>query len=98
MAAMCLSIDSTIKAQEFIVLVVLLCTCTRVLIFASSCTMNHTACVLHFFGVESQFNCVNLRLSGAGLLLHIEVLFLLNAGIISSQVVSEALLKQTSSF
>ena len=64
---------------------------THVLVLVSNCKMNHSACVPHFFGIGSQCKHVNLTLSDASLFLHVHVLFLLQAGIISSQGVSEAL-------
>ncbi len=83
--------------QQHIVTAVHLCLRTPVLVLVSRCKMNHPACVSHPFGIGSQLKHINLRLSGAGLPLHIHVTAVLQAGIISSQVVSEVL-KQRRSF
>ncbi len=67
-----------------------LCLNTPVWVLVSDCKMNS---VSRFFGMESQLKHVSLRLSIAGLPLHIHELAVLQAGIVSSPVVSEALLK-----
>ena len=80
-----------------------LCLRTPALVLVSDCKVDHPACASQFFGIESQLKHVKSNLSGVGFLHRTYVLFLLKAGIvsyhiISSQVPSEALLKQKSSF